>query len=83
MINTPDINKEKYIYSQNSLKVRYIAVKYSSKLFYRFHIKSTTNSTQDNIWSPFLMVCVVTATIIPIFDISPTLSIKLHSQHSC
>ena len=48
-----------------------------------FHTNSRTNSTQDHAWSPFLMVFIVTAMTIPIFDISSILNIQLHYQDSC
>ena len=41
----------------------------------RFHTNSSTNSTQDYIWSPFLMAYVVTAITISIFKFSWMLNI--------
>ena len=38
---------------------------------YRFHTNSSNNSKQYNIGSPFLIVCVLTAITISIFNLSP------------
>ena len=48
-----------------------------------FHADSRTNSTQDHVWSPFIMVCVVTAITISSFNILPLLNINLQSLFSC
>ena len=48
-----------------------------------FHTNSRTNSAQYHIWSPFLMVCVVIAITISIFNIIPILNIQLHSRKYC
>ena len=49
----------------------------------RIHTNFSTNSTHYHAWSPFLMVYVVTAIIISIFNTSSTLNIHLNSQDSC
>ena len=48
-----------------------------------FHTNSSTNSTQDYILSPFLMIYIVTDITISIFNISPILNIQLHYRDSC
>ena len=48
-----------------------------------FYTNLITNSTQDHVWSPFLMVYVVTAITISSFKFSPILNIPLHYRYSC
>ena len=49
----------------------------------RLHTNSSTNSTQDHVWSPFLMVYVLTAITISLCSILPILNIQLHSKYFC
>ena len=36
-----------------------------------FHTNKRTNYIHDHIWSPFLMICIVIAITIPVFNITP------------
>ena len=54
----------------------------TESLFGMFHTNSSTNYSQDHMWSPLLMIYAVTAITKSIFNISPILNIQLHSWES-
>ena len=49
----------------------------------RFHTNMSTNSKHDPVWSPFLMLCVVTYITKSIFKISSILKSQIHPKASC